>query len=263
MRLRHPAIAAVVCAVTAVAIMAQDHVARSPSQTVPATAVGQGQAAIDQAAAAGKYVFIFFWKEKGQQTDGAWNVFQPAADRLAGSACVVSIQATDPAEKRIVARYDVSRAPMPLVLAVAPCGAVTKAFTKEFDEKQLRTAFVSPCTAECLKALQDRKLVLLCIEHLPPHAKQVPLQKGVQDFTADQQYAKQSAVVILNADDPAEAPLLKDLRVAPQRAARVTVLLSPPGMIVGTFAGDVTEAQLVAKLKAAQSSCGPDCSCHH
>ena len=176
---------------------------------------------------------------------------------------MVSIQTTDPAEKRIVDKYNVSRAPMPLVLAIAPCGAVTKAFTKAFDEKQLRTAFVSPCTAECMKALQERKLVLLCIEHVSPQVRQVSLQQGVQDFTTDQQYAKQSAVVVLNADDPAEAAFLKNLRVDPRTAARVTVLMSPPGTVVGTFVGDVTEAQLVAKIKAAQSGCGPDCSCHH
>ena len=174
---------------------------------------------------------------------------------------MVSIQATDPAEKRIVDKYGVSRAPMPLVLAVAPCGAVTKAFTKAFDEQQLRTAFVSPCTAECMKALQERKLVLLCVEHVPPQIRQVSLQKGVQDFTTDQQYAKNSAVVILNADDPAEAAFLKDLRVDPRDKRRVTVLMSPPGTVIGTFAGDVTEAQLVAKIKSAQSGCCPGGKC--
>ena len=54
----------------------------------------------------------------------------------------------------IVDKYGVSRSPMPLVLAIAPCGAITKGFTKTFDEDQLRTAFVSPCTAECMKALK-------------------------------------------------------------------------------------------------------------
>ena len=93
--------------------------------------VSQAQAAMDRAAAAQKYVFLFFWKDKNPQTDKAWSVLQPAVAKLADSAEVVSIQITDPAEKQIVDQYDVSRAPMPLVLAVAPCGAITKAFTED------------------------------------------------------------------------------------------------------------------------------------
>ena len=70
-------------------------------------------------------------RRRTPQTDKAWSVLQPAAAKLADSAEVVSIQITDPAEKQIVDKYGVTRAPMPLVLAVAPCGAITKAFTED------------------------------------------------------------------------------------------------------------------------------------
>ena len=48
---------------------------------------------------------------------------------MSDSADVIAIEASDPSEKAVVERFGTSRAPMPLVLAVAPCGAVTKAFT--------------------------------------------------------------------------------------------------------------------------------------
>jgi hypothetical protein len=38
--------------------------------------------------------------------------------------------------------------------------------------------------------------------------------------------------------------------------------MAPPGSVVGTFVGDVSKDELIAKLKSA-SSCGPGCSCHH
>lgn len=263
MRPLHFAIVVLVLAVSATATTAQDRVARAPAAADQAAAanVSQGQAAIDKAAAAHKYVFVFFWREKNQQTDKARSVLQAAAAKLADSAEVLSIQATDPAEKRVVDRYDVSRVPMPLVLAVAPCGAITKAFTGAFGENQLRTALVSPCTAECMKALQDRKLVLLCVQQSAPQVSQVSLQKGVRDFTEDKQYAQSSKVVVLNASDPAETAFLKSLQVDPQTPAPVTVLMSPPASVVGTFSGEVTKEQLVAKLKSAQSSCCPDGKC--
>ncbi len=261
MRSLHLAIAAVLLAAGALTAAAQDRVARVPNATDQAAAAGKAQATLDRAAAAHKYVFLFFWRDKNAQTDRAWSAFQTAAAKIADSAEAASIRVTDPAEKRLVDKYNVSRSPMPLVLAIAPCGAITKGITKTFDEKQLRAAFVSRCTAECMKALQESKLVLLCVEHLSPQITQVSLQKGVRDFTADGQYAGKSAVVVLNANDPTEASFLKDLRVDPRTNARVTVLMAPPAAVVGTFVGDVTEAQLVAKLKAAQSGCCPGGKC--
>jgi hypothetical protein len=84
----------------------------------------------------------------------------------------------------------------------------------------------------------------------------------VQEFTAGEPYSRTSRVVRLNADDPAEADFLQSLQVDPKTPTPVTVLMSPPGSVVGTFVGEVTKDELIAKLKAA-SSCGPGCSCHH
>jgi hypothetical protein len=112
-----------------------------------------------------------------------------------------------------------------------------------------------------MKALQSQKLVLLCVQPQAAQAQPAPVQKGVKDFVADPQYAANTKVVSLNATDPAEAKYLKDLRVDAQTSAPVTVLIAPPAAVVATFTGDVTKDQLVAKLKAAQSSCCPGGKC--
>ena len=77
----------------------------------------------------------------------------------------------------------------------------------------------------------------------------------------DEEYTKSSKVVVINAGDSVEAAFLKDLRVDPKTAERVTVLMAPPAAVVGTFVGDVTKDQLTAKLKSAQSGCCPGGSC--
>ena len=139
--------------------LGQDRVARVPTggtQAARAT-VSPGQAAIERAAAANKYAFLFFWKEQNRQTDAVWNELQPAIGRVADAAECVSVQTTNPAEKALVDHYGASRAPMPLILAIAPNGAITKALAGKFDERQFSAAFVSPCTQRCLKALQDRQ----------------------------------------------------------------------------------------------------------
>jgi hypothetical protein len=238
-------------------------VAVCAAQTAPPKEepVSPGAEAMKTAAKNHKYLFIYFWRDDTPQHNQMRGVFQAALAKMTDKADSVEIQVDDATEKKVVARLGVGRSPMPLVLAVAPNGAVTKGFVTKFDEKQLWQAFVSPGTAACMKALQDRKLVLLCVEPANARVEQVSLQQGVQEFTADEEYVKTTQVVILSAGDKAEAAFLKDLRVDPKTTAKVTVLIAPPAVVVGTFAGDVTKDQLVEKLKASQSSCCPGGKC--
>lgn len=221
----------------------------------PATAASPGSAALDKAAKDNKYLFVFFYREDTQQSRVMRGVFQTAMAKVTGKADSTEIQVDNPAEAQLVARLGASRAPMPLVLAIAPNGAITGGFPTRFDESQLQKAFVSPGTAKCMKALQDRNIVLLCVQ-----APTAPVQQGVKDLVADQQFAR-SAVVVLDPADQAEASFLKGLQIEPQANTSLVVLMSPPGSVVGKMASDATKAELVAKIKSA-GSCGAGCSCH-
>jgi hypothetical protein len=163
----------------------------------------------------------------------------------------------------LVTKFGIDRSPVPLVLAFAPNGAITKGLPVKFDEKQLFQAFVSPGTANCLKALQARKLVLLSVQSRSPDVREVSLQQGVADFASDPRYASATEIVVIDPADPAETSFLQDLQVDPRTATSVTVFMAPPGSVVGKFDGAVTKEQLVAKLQTAQSNpcaggkCGP------
>ncbi len=223
-----------------------------------------GTVAIERAATANKFTFVFFWKEKNQKTDQAWNVLQPAASKMSDWAEVTTIKVTDPAEKDLVARFDVSRAPMPLVLAIAPGGAVTKAFTGTFDEAQLQSAYVSPCTQLCLKALQDRKLVLLCVVDQTSPTTAAAIPQGARDFKSDETYGSATEIVLINAEDKEEASFLEELQVNAKLPKPCTVLLAPPGSVIAQFDSSASKQQIMAKLVAAQNSpcaggkCGPN-----
>jgi hypothetical protein len=254
------AVAAIVVVAGASAAVAQSpYRVQEPAQQT----ASKGMAAIQQAASTDKYLFVFFWKEKNQQTSAMWSVFQSAMGKVADRAESVAVNVSDPVEKPMVAKFGIDRSPVPLVLALAPNAAITKGFPLKFDEKQLFQAFVSPGTASCLKALQARKLVLLCVQTRSPQIRQVSLQQGVADFTADARYAGATEIIAIDPADPAEASFLQDLQVDPRAASQTTVLLAPPGSVVGTFTGNVTKDQLVAKLQTAQSDpcaggkCGP------
>lgn len=129
--MKRPALGLLMLVVWALVAVAQDGVRTARLGGAPGVAGGlsEAAAALDRAAAARKFAFVFFWKEQNPQTDRAWSTLHAAAGRMADWAEVVPVQTTNPAEKSVVDRFGTSRAPLPLVLAVAPCGAVTKAFS--------------------------------------------------------------------------------------------------------------------------------------
>jgi hypothetical protein len=231
------------------------------SATTPATA-SPGAIAIEKAATGNKYLFIFCYATKDTKTDTMYGVFQTAMAKMTDRADSMAIYVADPAEKPIVDKFGVRGAPMPLVLAIAPTGAATRAFPGRFDEAQLQQAFVSPCTAKCMRAIQDRHTILLCVQNGKTQFNQEAMQ-GVEAFKADPQYARGTEIVVLNPTDNAEQPFLKALQVDPRTPAAVTLLVPPPGAPVARFVGAVSKGQIEAGLKQAQSSCGPNCSCHH
>jgi hypothetical protein len=212
------------------------------------------------AAKANKYLFIFFWNSQDERTSALYGAFQTATAKLTDRADALAIHTADAAEKAIVDKFGVSRAPMPLVLAIAPNGAVTRGFPSSFTEDQLQQAFVSPGTAKCMRALQDRKLVLLCVQNGTTQSNEEAMQ-GVRDFTADSQYAQATEVVSLDPKDAGEASFLKGLQVDPRSPVAVTVLLAPPASAIAKFEGAVTKDAIVTKLTSAQSGCCPGGKC--
>ncbi len=138
--------------------------AAAPNEAAAPVAASPGAAAIEKAAKDNKYLFIFFYATKDTNTDAMYGVLQTAMAKMTDRANSIAIYVADPAEKPIVDKFGVRGAPMPLVLAIAPTGAATRAFPKKFNEAQLQQAFVSPCTAKCMRAILDRHSILLCVQ---------------------------------------------------------------------------------------------------
>ena len=250
-----------------VAAQRQGTAQNSPQYSVasrPATAnASRGVVAIDSAARSGKHLFIYFWKANDKQNQTMYGVFQSVMGKWTESADSVAVQITDPNEKAMVDKFGLNRAPMPMVLALAPNGAVTKAFPIEFDENQLREGFASPCTAKCLKALQERKLVLLCVQNDRTQLAQEAMAASMA-FKADPRYTKATEIVVLNPNDRSETTFLRDLKVDPRSPQAVTIILAPPGQPVASFVGAITKEQIVAKIQAgpcADGKCGPNGCC--
>lgn len=231
------------------------------AQVVPAR-TGSAMAAIAQAARAKKYLFLFFSKDSLEPTRTMRTVFQAATAKVTDRAETLAVDVNDPAEKEIVAKFMLDRAPMPLVLVLAPNGAITGGFPTKFEEKDLLDAFASPGTEQCMKHLQENKLVLLCVQNERTKSNDAALQ-AARDFKADVRFREAAEIVVLDPADKAEAKFLSDLKIDPATAEAMTAFLAPPGTAIALFQGPVTKDALVNTLQTAMSSscaggtCGP------
>ena len=221
---------------------------------------GKGLAAIKQAADARKYLFILFYKTDDEEAQTVKRSLSELAKKFADRAEVASVNVTDPAEQGLVNQYGLGRAPLPLVLAMAPNGAVTRSFVRNFDETQFAMAFVSPGMEKCVKALQDRKMVFVCVQNDTTPQKAEAMQ-GVKEFAADAQYVKTTEIITVDPADAAEAGFLQQLKVDPRAAEAVTIFLAPPGTMVGTYKGATKKEALVAAVKTAAQGCAPGSTC--
>jgi hypothetical protein len=240
----------------------QAALAATPAEGTTQAAKSPGAAAVEKAAKDNKYLFIYFYSSKDTHTDAMYGVLLSAVAKMADRAESVALYVADPAEKPLVDKFMVRGAPMPLALAIAPNGAATHAFPKQFTEAQLQQAFVTPCQARCIKIIQERRSILLCVQTGKTQFNQEAMQ-GCEAFKADPQYAKGTEIVTLNPADEAEQSFVKALQVDPGTPVAVTLLVTPPGAPVARFAGAVSKEQIEAGVKQAASSCGPNCSCHH
>ncbi|MCX7019279.1 MAG: hypothetical protein WCK47_01495 [bacterium] len=239
--------------------------AQSPS---PA---GKGIAAISQSAATGKYAFVFFYREGGSlagrlfsrektaQTEELRAMFRVVMGNMATKADAIEVNAGDPAEKDIVQQYDVSRAPMPLVLAIAPNGAITRGFPGKFTEQDLMNAFATPVLEKCLKVLQNRGLVLLCIQNAKTRLNEAAM-KGVTEFKADPRFGQAVEIVKVDPSDTAESKLLNQFKVDPNTKDAMTVILAPPGSVLASFVGPTDKDVMIAKVTSSVSGCGSSCA---
>lgn len=219
---------------------------------------GKGAAAIALATKNNKTVFVVFFRDWDAKAQAVAQTVKATVDKHAAQATWTSVAITDPAEKPIVDKFQVSRAPMPLLLVVHPNGAVTGAYQKPVAEADLAQCLVSPKKAECMKALQDNQLVLLCVQTAP----QAPAPQGVMDFKADPQFASRTQIVTMQLNDPAEAAFLPHLQIDPKVQAPATVFMAPPGVMVGKFPATATKADLGKALHAAGKCCD-DKNCKH
>lgn len=224
-------------------------------------AAGQAQAVLDQAAAQQKYTFLLFYKENDAATQNVAQTLRHGVAACSDKATLCLVPVNDATEKLVVDRFRVSRAPMPLTIAVAPNGAVTGFFVRYFSEANIASSFVTPTKMYCMKSLQEGKLVMVCVNAEPNAGTPV----SVHDFQVDPQFSQRLNVASIQANDPGEATFIQQMGVDPTTIrTTMIVFMAPPNALVGKFDATATKAQMAAALhKAGQCCDDPNCKHNH
>ncbi|MCE5317632.1 MAG: hypothetical protein LLG04_09805 [Parachlamydia sp.] len=215
--------------------------------------------AIQNAARANKHLYIFFYKDQNDKTQRFQSIFDRAIQKMGDQARSLKVKTTDPSAKPLIDRFNLKRSPMPFVIVLAPNGAITVGFPS-FTEDQLKDSLTSPGAASCLKALQDRKLVLICLQNSRT-AHNEEAMKGVNEFKADPKFGEATVIVKIDPSNAEEAKFLHQLALDTNSSQAVTVLISPPAQVVATYQGPTTKATLVSDLQKANSECCPGGCC--
>lgn len=211
----------------------------------------------DQLAAAGKeqkYTYLIFYRELDDATRLMQERVATQVDKSGGATISALVQVGDPAEAKLVARYDATRMPLPCVMGIAPNGAVTGSYPLTVEPEQLERAVLTPRYSEMVKALQEQKIVVLCLQ--PAEGKTVPT--GILELEADPAFRGRTHRVIATAGDAAEARFFERMRVQPDLTAPVTMVFAPPGAFIGKFDSTATGAVMAQKLHASGK-----CNCEH
>jgi hypothetical protein len=203
-----------------------------------------------------KYLFAFFWKDESSETTNLKKVFEDAMQKVKDRANSIQVCISDSSERGIIENFDLKRAPMPLVLAIAPNGATMGGFPQNFDEEKLLNSFGSPCTEQSMKTLQDGNLVLLCVQNGSTKLNEEDM-KGVKEFAEDKRFASATQIVMLDPANPAEKPFLSDLKIDPETTEAITAFMAPPGSVIGEYQGATDKEELIAALQKASTGCGP------
>lgn len=249
---RAAALLVVVTGMVSACVLAQ----QSAAPTQPAS---KAQQVLDQAAKDGRYTFLVFYRQSDDATKLMASTIKDGITDKEKLAVATYVQVTDPAHQALVTKYDLSRAPMPLTVVVGPNGAMTGIFAQKLAVENINDAFVTPTMLATMKSLQEGKLVLVTVQGSTKTVAPVALR----DFQSDPHFKDRIVSISMTAADPRETKFIGQMQIEAKTPLTHTVLLAPPGVLVGKFNAAASKDDIAAALAKAGKCCDdPNCK-HH
>ncbi len=225
------------------------------SYAVPTNA----NAAISEAAAAGKFLCLIFYEAQNAALTSMSSAITTFNKSSAKKASVYKAKLGDPANKQIADNYGIkSGGDLPLVLVLAPNGVVTGGFPKTITAEQLKQSMgVSDLMLKTLKPLQKQKVTLVALQNASTRFS-AESWAGVNEFANDPQYKQFVAAIKADPSAQGSQEFIKQCQLISPLAEATVVVLLPPGRIGKVFTGKVIKTDILAALQScAGGSCCP------
>jgi hypothetical protein len=209
----------------------------------PATAAK----AIELAQTRQQYLFLMFYDKQDdsyQQMEETITNFQR---RSSEAIQFYKALTTDLKEADIVKRYGISRAPLPVVLAFAPNGAVTGGFPQKISNEQLEKYIVPELIMNILKSVQANKVALVVLKNSNTKFNN-EVTAAANDFSKDERLNGFVDIIQQNPKQSEINDFLNQCKLDNNITEAAVVLIVPPGKIGGVYSGKMTKETLIAGL---------------
>jgi len=211
--------------------------------------------AISLARNTGRYLFLLFYKDK----DGSFNTMKGTIEEFEKESSkkimIYRASTANEQEKDVATKYGILKAPLPIVLSLAPNGAVTGGFPKEVSKQQLAGCLVPELTTRILKPLQEGKIVLVLLQNKNTKYN-MKSAKAAGDFSDEPQLKGYVEIIMADPGDAKNKEFISQIKLDENKNEAAVVFLVPPGTIAGVFSGKVTKETLFGALAACSSGGG-------
>jgi hypothetical protein len=220
---------------------------------VPADA----KTAIAEASASNRVLLLTFYEKEDASFTGMTATIAAFKKSSPTPCAVFNAKFSEPANAETAARYGVSAASLPLLLVIAPNGAVLGGYPNAVTADQLQRGMsTSELVTRILKPLQEQKVVLAVLQNGSTQFNAEAMQ-GVNDFTKE--YEKFVAIVKADPADPKTDDFIRQCQILPPLTQSTVVVLLPPGKIGKIMTGKVSKADILASLKSCTPGSGSGC----
>jgi len=203
--------------------------------------------AIAQAQQNGDFLYILFYEKKDNSFQEMQKTVQAFSKNSAKAAKTYAALTTDSKESDVIQKYGINRAPLPVLLAFAPNGAITGGFPQKVTEQQLSDCMVSKLIMKILKTVQAKKVALVLLQNKNTKFNTETANVAVE-FSKDERLI---GLVDIIKQDPSDGDIkefLTQCKIESTTKDAATVLIVPPGKIGGVYSGNVTKETLIAGL---------------
>ena len=209
---------------------------------------------LQRAARKGKPVFLLVTDAATPGGESAREMIKAAMKQVKKST-LIELNRTEPANSPLVAEYRLAGAPAPLILVLAANGAIAGGIPAEkATPEQLVKMIPTMKKGEVLKAVQAGQAVLITASQ-----KKMVREATVMNSCAAAcgQMQGKCVSVIINLEDESELPFLNELKINPQAAEPVTVVINAQGQVTSSFQGAVEVTNLVQAANKKVGGCCP------